>query len=61
MNGTNSNPRAMQPIAAEQMPTEQLPMEQILDIYKKIIRELIGAFELDEESTDSEPLPSPIG
>ena len=51
----------MQPIAVEQMPTEQLPMEQILDIYKKIIRELIGAFELDEESTDSEPLPSPIG
>ena len=38
--------------------TEQMPAEQILDIYKRIIRELIGACELDEESTDSDPLPA---
>ncbi len=46
----------MQPI-----PAELIPAEQILDIYKKIIRELIGACELDEDSTDSEPLPAPTG
>jgi hypothetical protein len=40
---------------------EQLPAEEILDIYKKIIRELIGAWDLDEESTDSEPLPARVG
>ena len=42
-------------------PPEQMPTDQILDIYKKIIRELIAACEPDEESTDSEPLPAPIG
>jgi hypothetical protein len=56
MNGTNCNPTSMQPIAMG-----LIPAEQILDIYKKIIRELIGACELDEESTDSEPLPAPLG
>jgi hypothetical protein len=53
MNGTNLNPRSMRPIS-----TEQLPAEQILDIYKRIIRELLGACELDEESNDSDALPA---
>ena len=56
MNGTNCNPRSIQPI-----PAELIPADQILDIYKKIIRELIAACELDEESIDPEPLPAPIG
>ena len=56
MNGTNGTPRSTRSIL-----TEQMPAEQLLDIYKKIIRELIAAFELEEESIDSEPLPAPIG
>jgi hypothetical protein len=56
MNSTNGTLRSTQPILME-----QLPAEEILDIYKKIIRELIGAWDLDEESTDSEPLPARVG
>jgi len=51
MEGTNCNPTSMYLI----------PAEQILDIYKKIIRELIVTCDLDEESIDPEPLPAPIG
>jgi hypothetical protein len=56
MDGTNWNPTSMQPI-----PMQPIPMEQALDIYQKIIRELIATFDLDEETIDAEPLPAPIG
>jgi GMP synthase PP-ATPase subunit len=51
MDDTNWNPTSMQPI----------PMEQLSDIYKRIIRELIATFDLDDETVDAEPLPTPIG
>ena len=51
MDSTNCKPTSMQPI----------PMEQVLDIYKKIIRELIASFELEEEMIEAEPLPASVG
>jgi len=51
MDGKNGKPTSMYLIPAEQM----------LEIYEKIIRELISTFEFEEEAIESEPLPAPIG
>jgi hypothetical protein len=40
---------------------QEILAEYKLEIYKKIIRELIDTFELDEETIDVEPLPASIG
>jgi len=51
MNGKNGKPTS----------TYLIPAEQMLEIYQKIIRELIATFELEEEAIESEPLLAPIG